>query len=249
MTRFFIFSVIGLLLAVTSASRLDILESESESMSESDEVSEDSYQESDEDLSPDDIILRNLKELLRYGDPEYDIPVWAPFVDEIEDEDFDGPIKVMLEGLDDFDKVHTALYMERNAVEFKLFFPQLDFMYLWTSNVTEDSFIAIKASQINTTFVGTIEYEPQSKCVRLLDINVDLDYDLIDYDIIKRGDVPTNAEDALIQALTFFRVEDKEEILETAEGMIEEEIKEVFDKLQCWTYSEEKLLVSITNDI
>lgn len=33
---------------------------------------------------------------------------------------------------------------------------------------------------IDTTLIGAIEYEPQKKCIRLVDIDVALDYDTID---------------------------------------------------------------------
>lgn len=57
------------------------------------------------------------------------------------------------------------------------------------------------------------------------------------------------AEEFMFEYADFFRAFYKDEILDAYEDMIEEEVKEVFQKLECWTYTEEKLLSSIKNSI
>lgn len=74
--------VILVLVGVVFGAKHEVVESDSSSSS----ISEEEIEEDDTldvDLAePEDIIFRNLKELLRAGDSDFGVPVWAPYVDD-----------------------------------------------------------------------------------------------------------------------------------------------------------------------
>lgn len=70
----FLFS---LLIGVIWGAELSV-EGDSSSSSISEEDSEPDYNE----LTPEDVLFRNLKELLRAGDEDFGVPIWAPFIDD-----------------------------------------------------------------------------------------------------------------------------------------------------------------------
>uniref|UniRef100_A0A336KM62 CSON011361 protein n=1 Tax=Culicoides sonorensis TaxID=179676 RepID=A0A336KM62_CULSO len=218
--------------------------SESVSVSEEDSVAESSIESTF--MEPEDILFKNLKELLRAGDSDFGIPVWAPYVDDsVVVEGLNIPFKFILDGFDNFEKIQTTIHLN-NTVEFQIFFPQISFFLEWND---DEGFIAVRGSQMNTSLFGAIQFEPQRKCIRLTEIDVALDYDTIEYDIVKRGEVHPIAEEFVFEYAEFFRSANKLEILDAYEEMIEDEVKEVFERLECWTYNEEKLLSSIKNSI
>lgn len=57
------------------------------------------------------------------------------------------------------------------------------------------------------------------------------------------------AEEFIFEYADFFQSSNKPEMLDAYEEMIEEEVEEVFSRLDCWTYTEEKLLSHIKNSI
>lgn len=57
------------------------------------------------------------------------------------------------------------------------------------------------------------------------------------------------AEDFLFEYADFFLSTNKAEMLDAYEEMIEEEVEDVFKRLECWTYTQEKLSSSIKNSI
>lgn len=66
---------------------------------------------------------------------------------------------------------------------------------------------------------------------------------------MKRGDTHPIAEDFIFGYAAFFKLENKLELLDLYEDTIEELVEEIFDKLECWYFSEDKLLASIKNSI
>lgn len=71
--------VISVLIGVVFGARFEV-EVDSSSISEED-FEEDKTIDSN-DLEPEDILFRNLKELLRAGDSDFGLPIWAPYVDD-----------------------------------------------------------------------------------------------------------------------------------------------------------------------
>lgn len=74
--KFSIFAI-SVIIAVVFGAEIEI-EFDSSSTSISEESPELDYN----DLTSEDILFRNLKELLRTGDDEFGLPVWAPYVDD-----------------------------------------------------------------------------------------------------------------------------------------------------------------------
>lgn len=52
-----------------------------------------------------------------------------------------------------------------------------------------------------------------------------------------------------MEYLTFFLGDFKDQMIDSYEEMIEEEVEAVFEKLECWYYSPDKLLSSYKNSL
>lgn len=74
--KFSIFAISVIITVVFGA------EIEIEVDSSSTSISEESPELDYNDLTSEDNLFRNLKELLRNGDDEFGLPVWAPYVDD-----------------------------------------------------------------------------------------------------------------------------------------------------------------------